>query len=178
MSRIGRKPVVVPSGVKASLQGRNLNVQGPKGKLDLSVNPRMKVTVKDNQVLVERPTDVRTDRALHGLTRSLIQNMMNGVTQGYIKELEIVGVGFKAVVKGKILNLALGYTHPIDFDIPEGIEIKCPNPTRVSVTGANKQQVGQVASEIRGFYEPEPYKGKGIHYVGEVIRRKQGKTVG
>lgn len=178
MSRIGRKPVAVPNTVKANVQGRNVSLQGPKGKLDLTVHPRLKVSFADNNIQVERPTDVRTDRALHGLTRSLIQNMVTGVTQGFIKELEIVGVGFKAVVKGRILNLALGYTHPIDYEIPEGIEIKCPNPTRVSVTGTDKQKVGQVAAEIRMFYKPEPYKGKGIHYVGEVIRRKQGKTVG
>lgn len=178
MSRIGRKPVVVPGGVKVALQGQTLNVQGPKGKLELDIHPRMKINVKAEQVSVERPTDIRTDRALHGLTRSLIQNMVSGVTQGYMKELEIVGVGFKAQVKGRILNLALGFTHPIDFSIPEGVEIKCPNPTRVVVSGIDKQKVGETAAQIRRFYEPEPYKGKGIHYVGEVIRRKQGKTVG
>ncbi len=178
MSRIGKKPIVVPSGVKVTAQGINLSVQGPKGKLDMKVHPRLKIAVAADKVEVTRPTDQRQDRALHGLTRSLIQNMVTGVTQGYMKELEIVGVGFKAIVKGKILNLALGYTHPIDFNIPEGIEIKCPNPTRVVVSGMDKQKVGQVSAEIRGFYEPEPYKGKGIHYVGEVIRRKQGKTVG
>lgn len=178
MSRIGKKPVVVPAGVKVALQGQHLNVQGPKGKSDLSVHPRLKVSVKDNQIAVERPTNVRTDRALHGLTRSLIQNVVTGVTQGYSKDLDIVGVGFKAQLKGKVLNLALGYTHPIDYQIPEGIEIKCVTPTRINVSGVDKQKVGQVAAEIRGFYEPEPYKGKGIHYVGEVIRRKQGKTVG
>lgn len=178
MSRIGKKPVLLPSGVKASLQGRLLNLQGPKGKLDLQVHPRLKVDVSANQVVVSRPTNIRTDRALHGLTRSLIQNMMTGVTQGFMKELEIVGVGFKAQVKGRVLNLAVGYTHPIDYQIPDGIEIKCPNPTRIMVTGLDKQKVGQVAAEIRLFYKPEPYKGKGIHYVGEVIRRKQGKTVG
>lgn len=178
MSRIGKKPVVLPATVKASLQGRQLNIQGPKGKLELKIHPRLKVEVKENQISVERPTDIRTDRALHGLTRSLVQNMVNGVTQGYIKELEIVGVGFKATLKGKILNLMLGYTHPIDYNIPEGIEIKCPNPTRISITGMDKQSVGQVAAEIRGYYEPEPYKGKGIRYVDEQIRRKQGKTVG
>lgn len=178
MSRIGKRPVVLPGTVKAMLQGRQISVQGPKGRLDLTVHPRLKVEIKENQVSVQRPTDIRTDRALHGLTRSLIQNMVHGVTQGYLKELEIVGVGFKAQVKGKILNLALGYTHPIDYNIPEGIEIKCPNPTRITITGMDKQSVGQVAAEIRGFYEPEPYKGKGIRYVGEVIRRKQGKTVG
>lgn len=178
MSRIGKKPIVVPGGVKVSVQGKNVSVQGPKGKLDFSVNPRVAVSVAGDKVEVKRPTDIRTDRALHGLTRSLIQNMIIGVTNGYLKELEIVGVGFKAAIKGKVLNLALGYTHPIDYNIPDGIEIKCPNPTRVSVSGADKQKVGQVAAEIRGYYEPEPYKGKGIHYVGEVIRRKQGKTVG
>ncbi len=178
MSRIGRKPVVVPDTVKVTVQGQKVNVQGPKGKLDLSVHPRLKVSFKDKQISVERPTDARTDRALHGLTRSLVQNMVLGVTQGYLKELEIVGVGFKAQLKGKVLSMALGYTHPIDYNIPEGIEIKCPNHTRIAVSGVDKQQVGQVAAELRGFYEPEPYKGKGIHYVGEVIRRKQGKTVG
>ncbi len=178
MSRVGKKPITLPATVKISMQGKNLTVQGPKGKLNLDIHNRIAVTVKDNKVEVTRPSDDRTDRALHGLTRSLIQNMVQGVTEGYVKDLEIVGVGFKAQVKGKILNLALGYTHPIDYNIPEGIEIKCPNPTRVNVTGLDKQKVGQVAAEIRGFYEPEPYKGKGIHYVGEVIRRKQGKKVG
>lgn len=178
MSRIGKKPVTVPAGVKVDVKGQNLTVQGPKGSMTLAVHPRLKVSVKDNQVSVERPTDIRTDRALHGLTRSLIQNNIVGVTQGYSKDLDIVGVGFKAQIKGKILNLALGYTHPIDYAIPDGIEIKCPNQTRISVSGVDKQKVGQAAADIRGFYEPEPYKGKGIHYVGEVIRRKQGKTVG
>ena len=178
MSRIGKKPVVVPEGVKVDVKGQHLNFQGPKGKTEFNVHPRLKVSVKDNQISIQRATDIRTDRALHGLSRSLIQNIIIGVTQGYSKDLDIVGVGFKAQLKGKVLNLALGYTHPIDYDIPEGIEIKCPNQTRISVSGIDKQKVGQVAADIRGFYEPEPYKGKGIHYVGEVIRRKQGKTVG
>lgn len=178
MSRIGRKPVMLPSGVKAQLSGRNLNVQGPKGKMDLSVHPRITVKVMEQEVEVTRPTDLRTDRALHGLTRSLIQNMVSGVTQGYSKELDIEGVGFKAQVKGNILSLLLGFTHPIDFKIPEGIQIKCTTPTHVVITGVDKQLVGQVAAEIRLFHEPEPYKGKGIRYTGEVIRRKQGKTVG
>lgn len=178
MSRIGKKPVAVPAGVKVDIKGQKVTIQGPKGTMAFSVHPRLKVSLKDNQVSVERPTDVRTDRALHGLTRSLIQNNIVGVTQGYAKDLDIVGVGFKAQVKGKVLNLALGYTHPIDYVIPEGLEIKCPNQTRISVSGVDKQKVGQAAADIRGFYEPEPYKGKGIHYVGETIRRKQGKTVG
>lgn len=178
MSRIGKKPVVIPAGVKADLKGRVFHLQGPKGKLDLEVHPRIKVEIKDSQVLISRPTDIRTDRALHGLTRSLIQNMMQGVTEGFLKELEIIGVGFKAQVKGKILNLALGYTHPIDFSIPDGVEVKCPNPTRVSISGPDKCLVGEVAARIRRYHKPEPYKGKGILYVGEKIRRKQGKTVG
>ena len=178
MSRIGKKPVMIPSAVKVNLQGRQLSLQGPKGRLELSIHPRMKVTVKDDRIEVERPTNLRTDRALHGLTRSLIQNMASGVTEGYSKELEIVGVGFKAQVKDRALNLSLGFTHPIAYQIAEGIEIKCPHPTKIVVSGSDKQKVGQAAAEIRGFYEPEPYKGKGIHYVGEVIRRKQGKTVG
>lgn len=178
MSRIGRRPVVLPKTVKANLQGQKISVEGPKGKLELSVHPRIKVAVSASQIDVTRPTDIRTDRALHGLTRSLIQNMVLGVTDGFKKELEIEGVGFKAQVKGKILNLLLGFTHPIDFNIPDGIEIKCAKPTQITVTGADKQKVGQAAAEIRGYFEPEPYKGKGIHYVGEQIRRKQGKTVG
>lgn len=178
MSRIGRRPVVLPKTVKANLQGQKISVEGPKGKLELSVHPRIKVAVSASQIDVTRPTDIRTDRALHGLTRSLIQNMVLGVTDGFKKELEIEGVGFKAQVKGKILNLLLGFTHPIDFNIPDGIEIKCAKPTQITVTGADKQKVGQAAAEIRGYLEPEPYKGKGIHYVGEQIRRKQGKTVG
>jgi large subunit ribosomal protein L6 len=178
MSRIGKRPVTIPGNVKLNLQGKTLRVEGPKGKLEMQVHPRMNVEVKNNEVLVARPTDMRTDRALHGLTRSLIQNMVSGVANGYKKELEIVGVGFKAVVKGRTLSLNLGFTHPIDYHIPDGVTVSCPNPTRVEISGADKQQVGQAAAEIRGFYEPEPYKGKGIMYVGEQIRRKQGKTVG
>jgi large subunit ribosomal protein L6 len=178
MSRVGKKAVLIPEKVKVEIQGRALSVQGPKGKLAMTVHPRMKVQISDKEVKVERPTDLRTDRALHGLTRSLIQNMMLGVTAGYTRELEIEGVGFKAAVKGKVLNIALGYTHPIDYQIPEGIEIKCPVPTKVVITGMDKQLVGQVASNIRCYHKPEPYKGKGIRYAGEVVRRKQGKTVG
>lgn len=178
MSRIGKKPVVLPSGVKASMEGRKLTIQGPKGKLSADIHPRIEVASQPTQIEFKRATDNRIDRSLHGLTRSIAQNMVRGVVEGYVKELEIVGVGFKAVVKGKVLNLALGFSHPIDYQIPEGIEIKCPNPTRVSITGLDKQKVGQVAAEIRRFHKPEPYKGKGIAYVGEQIRRKQGKTVG
>ena len=178
MSRVGKKPIIVPDSVKVSLQGQTLNLEGPKGKLNLNLHPRIKASFKDKKFEFTRSTNIKTDRELHGLTRSLVQNMVLGVTDGFKKELEIIGVGFKAVVKGKVLDLALGFTHPILYEIPQGITIVCPNPTRVVVTGTDKKMVGQVAADIRGFYKPEPYKGKGIHYVGEVIRRKQGKTVG
>ena len=143
----------------------------------MSVHPRITVKVEGTEVKVTRPTDIRTDRALHGLTRSLIQNMVLGVTQGYSKELEIVGVGMKAAVKDSVLTLLLGFTHPINYQFGKDVEIKCPKPTSITITGADKQRVGQVAAEIRGFMKPEPYKGKGIRYVGEYVRRKQGKTV-
>ncbi len=178
MSRIGKKPIVVPQGVKVAVQGQSLQVQGPKGTLHLSFHPRMKVELANNEVKVSRPTNLRTDRALHGLTRSLIQNMVLGVTKGYTKELEIVGVGVKAAVKGNTLSMSLGFTHPIDYAFSKDIEIKCPKPTQIVITGMDKQRVGQVAAEIRDYYKPEPYKGKGIRYVGEYVRRKQGKAVG
>ena len=176
MSRIGKKPISVPSNVKVGIAEGEVRVEGPKGKLNQRVHPRMKVSFRENTLLVERPTNIRTDRALHGLTRSLLQNMVRGVTEGYTKELEIEGVGYKAQVSGKRLILNLGFSHPIEYPIPEGIEIKTPKPTQVMVIGTDRQKVGQVAAEIRHFHEPEPYKGKGVRYVGEVIRRKQGKT--
>jgi large subunit ribosomal protein L6 len=177
MSRIGRKPVTIPEKVKVVVSGTTLKVQGPKGALEMNVHPRITVKVEGPLVNVTRPTDIRTDRALHGLTRSLIQNMVIGVTQGYSKELEIVGVGMKASVKGNILNLLLGFTHPIDYSFNKDVEIKCPKPTSIVITGADKQRVGQTAAEIRSFMKPEPYKGKGIRYLGEYVRRKQGKAV-
>jgi len=178
MSRIGRRPVVIPDKVKVELKAHDILVQGPKGKLNLEIHPRIKVEVKDKEIQVNRPTDLSADRSLHGMTRSLIQNMVLGVTEGFSKTLDIEGVGFKAEVKGKVLKLALGYTHPIEYAIPEGIEVKCTNPTQVVISGTNKQLVGQVAADVRGFHEPEPYKGKGIRYSDEQVRRKQGKKVG
>lgn len=177
MSRIGRKPVTIPEKVKVTVQGAALKVHGPKGELTLSVHPRIAVKVEGSEVKVARSTDIRTDRALHGLTRNLIQNMVVGVTQGYSKELEIVGVGMKASVKDGVLSLSLGFTHPIDYLFGKGVDIKCPKPTSILISGADKQRVGQVAAEIRSFMKPEPYKGKGIRYLGEHVRRKQGKTV-
>lgn len=177
MSRIGKKPILIPSNVKVGIAEGEVRVEGPKGKLQFRFHPRMKVGLRDNALVVERPTNIRTDRALHGLTRSLIQNMVQGVTDGYTKELEIEGIGYRAQVSGRKLILNLGFTHPIEYSIPEGIEIKAPKQTQIVVSGTDRQKVGQVAADIRGFHEPEPYKGKGIHYVGEVIRRKQGKTM-
>lgn len=177
MSRIGKKPVVLPEKVKAKMEGMNLTVEGPKGKLIQPIHPRIKLEIAANQIVVNRGTNIPSDRALHGLMRSLIANMIEGVTEGFKKDLELEGVGYKAQMKGKILNLLLGFTHPIDYEVPEGVEVKCPKPTIINVTGMDKQKVGQVAAEIRRFHKPEPYKGKGVRYAGEKIRRKQGKTV-
>ena len=177
MSRIGKKPVSLPSGVKASISGSSINIEGPKGKLAYSFKPDFKVEVKDSAVTVTRPSDLKQDKATHGLIRSLINNMVIGVTEGYKKELEITGVGFKAAVQGKVLNVQLSYTHPINYDIPEGISIETPKPTQIVIKGTDKAKVGEVAAEIRDYYRPEPYKGKGIKYVGEHVRRKAGKAV-
>ncbi len=167
---------MLPQGVKVQIEGPKVHVEGPKGKLDLNVHPRMKVAVTASQIDVSRPTNIPQDRALHGLTRTLIANMVTGVTQEFSKTLEIEGVGFKAQLLGKNLQLNLGFSHPIDFHIPEGIKIEVPKPTVVVVKGIDKVQVGQVTANIREFFEPEPYKGKGIRYVGEQIRRKAGKA--
>ncbi len=179
MSRIGKKPISIPDKVKVSVDKANIvTVEGPKGKLTLQVSPRIKIVVEDSTVKVERPTDLKMDRAMHGLYRSLINNMIIGVTQGYKKELEMVGVGYKAQVKGKELVLEVGFSHPVNYPIPEGISIQTPKPTQIVIEGIDKQQVGQVAAEIRKVRPPEPYKGKGIKYAGERIRRKAGKAAG
>ncbi len=176
MSRIGKRPVVIPQGVKVQISGSKLHVEGPKGKLDLNVHPRMKVVVEGAQVVVTRATNTTQDRSLHGLTRTLISNLIIGVTQEFSQALEIEGIGFKAALQGKNLQLLLGFSHPIDFVIPEGIKIEVPKPTNLLVKGVDKVLVGQTAANIRKFFEPEPYKGKGIRYAGEVIRRKAGKA--
>ncbi len=178
MSRIGKKPILIPQNVKAQVQGKKVTIEGPKGRLEFTCHPRMELKMEGQEIQVKRATNQPYDRALHGLTRSLINNMVKGVIDGYSKELEIEGVGFRAQLKGKALSLALGFSHPIEYVIPEGIKIEVPKPERLIVRGIDKCLVGQVAANIRKFYEPEPYKGKGIHYAGEVIRRKQGKTVG
>ena len=176
MSRIGKQPVEVPSGVDVKVQAGTITVKGPKGELNYTYNPAMTVKVEDGQVVVERPSDQKSDRALHGLTRSLISNMVEGVTEGFQKTLEIVGVGYRADMKGKSLTLNVGYSHPIQYTPMDGVTLECPDQTTVVVSGPDKQKVGQVAAEIRGFRPPEPYKGKGIRYKGEHIRRKAGKT--
>jgi large subunit ribosomal protein L6 len=178
MSRIGKRPVVIPQGVDVGLEGRRLSVKGPKGDLSLDVHPDMEVAIDDGSVTVTRPSEEGRHRALHGLTRTLVANMVEGVTNGFSRTLEIVGVGYRAEKRGSALGMSLGYSHPILYEPPEGIAIEVPNQTTVVVRGADKQVVGQVAAEIRGFRPPEPYKGKGIRYQGEQIRRKAGKTAG
>ncbi len=178
MSRIGKMPVDMPKGVEAKIDGQRLSVKGPKGSLEIDVHPEMKVVLDDGQIRVERPSDSKNHRALHGLSRSLIANMVTGVTDGFSKTLEIVGVGYRADAKGKAITLNVGYSHPIEYQPAEGVDLACPNQTTVVVSGIDKQKVGQAAAEIRGFRPPEPYKGKGIRYQGEHVRRKAGKTAG
>ena len=175
MSRIGRKPVVIPAGVEVKLDGHTLTVKGPKGTLTRTFHNRMNIAVENNEIIVTRPTDDKEDRSLHGLTRTLIHNMVEGVTNGFKKELEINGVGYRASKAGKVLTLNLGYSHPVEMTDPEGIE-SAVDGNKIIVSGIDKEKVGQYAAEIRDKRRPEPYKGKGIKYADEVIRRKVGKT--
>jgi large subunit ribosomal protein L6 len=175
MSRIGRKPVEIPDGVTVDVKPGHVNVKGPKGELDQEVSAEMKVEMTDGTLTVERPTDRGDHRALHGLTRSLIANMVLGVTEGYEKRLEIQGVGYRAQLRGTGLELSLGYSHPVSVEAPEGIEFEVPQPTEIVVRGIDKQQVGQIAADIRKRRPPEPYKGKGVRYSGEQVARKVGK---
>ena len=176
MSRIGRKPINIPAGVDVTVNGCEVTVKGPKGTLSQTFKPSMNIAVEGTTVVVTRPDDEKTNRSLHGLTRTLISNMITGVTEGYKKQLEINGVGYRAAKEGKKLVLNLGYSHPVHFDEPDGITFEVPNANTIIVNGANKQQVGQLASEIRGKRPPEPYLGKGIKYSDEKIRRKAGKA--
>jgi len=178
MSRIGRKPIAVPAGVEVTIDGSTVRVKGPKGELRQTFRPEMRIVHEDGKLRVERPSDAKTHRALHGLTRALLANMVQGVTEGFRKPLEIVGVGYRAEKRGDVLVLHLGYSHSIEYPQPEGITITTPNQTTVVVEGIDRQRVGQVAAEIRSFRPPEPYKGKGIRYQGEVVRRKAGKAGG
>ena len=176
MSRIGRKPVDVPDAVTVTIAPGNIAVKGPKGELTQTYSQDMTVSQEEGTILVARPTDRGPHRALHGLTRSLIANMVEGVTDGFEKRLEIQGVGYRAALKGKNLELALGFSHPVSIEAPEGIEFEVPQPTEIIVRGIDKQLVGQVAAEIRGYRRPEPYKGKGVRYENEQVRRKEGKS--
>jgi len=176
MSRIGRLPITVPSGVDVTIDGRNLTVKGPKGTLSRALHPDMTVSREDGTLVVTRPTEQKTHKQLHGLTRTLVNNMVVGVTDGYRKGLEITGVGYRAALNGKKLTLNLGYSHPIEIDPPEGITFEVENPTRLAVVGIDKELVGQIAAKVRATRKPEPYKGKGVRYAGEYIRRKAGKA--
>lgn len=178
MSRIGRKPIDIKKGVTVEISDGTIKVKGPKGELTQSYDKRINIKVENNQVILTRTSDEKQVRALHGLYRALIQNMINGVTDGYTKKLEIVGVGYRAEWKGRGLQLALGFSHPIFFIPPKEVKIDVPAPTNIVVSGIDKQLVGQIAAKIRSFRPPEPYNGKGIRYEGEQIIRKAGKTAG
>jgi large subunit ribosomal protein L6 len=176
MSRIGKQPIPVPCGVTVSVDGSTVRVKGPKGEMAQTFRPEMKIALEDGVLTVERPTESKQDRALHGLTRALLANMVTGVTTGYRKALELVGVGYKAEKKGKNLVLTVGYSHPVEYPEAAGLTITTPAPTQIVVEGIDKQQVGQAAAEIRSVRPPEPYKGKGIRYQGEHVRRKAGQA--
>ena len=176
MSRIGKKPVAIPSGVTVTVGATDVTVKGPKGSLSIPVPSMCKVTQENNEITVTRNSDDKFARASHGTTRAHLNNMINGVTAGFTKELEIVGVGYKAEAKGQMLTLTIGFSHLVNFSVPEGVTVETPEPTKIKVSGIDRQAVGQVAAEIRGVRPPEPYKGKGIKYVDEHIQRKAGKS--
>jgi len=175
MSRIGRLAIPIPQGVSVEVAGSHVAVSGPKGTLERDLSPELRIIKDDGVLRVERPSDEKRARELHGLTRTLLANMVIGVTDGFRKSLEITGVGYRAQVQGKDLNLSLGYSHEVKYAIPSDIKIECPKPTEIVISGADKQKVGQVAAEIREFRKPEPYKGKGVKYSDEYIHRKEGK---
>jgi large subunit ribosomal protein L6 len=176
MSRIGKQPVPVPAGVDVTINGQQLSVKGPKGMLELAVPEPIKVSQDDGAIVVTRPDDERHNRSLHGLSRTLVANLVTGVTQGYTTKMEIFGVGYRVVQKGNTLEFSLGYSHPVVIEAPDGITFAVETPTRFSVSGIDKQKVGQISANIRRLRRPDPYKGKGVRYEGEQIRRKVGKT--
>ncbi|MFA5724947.1 MAG: 50S ribosomal protein L6 [Candidatus Omnitrophota bacterium] len=176
MSRIGKKLIVIPKDVKVEVKDRVVSVEGVKGKLNMCLSPRINLEIKDGQILVRRVADTKMDKSLHGLSRALIVNMIKGVTEGYVRELEIIGVGFKAAVQGNSLNMSLGFSHPVNFQIPPGITVETPKPTQIVVRGIDKQLIGKVSTEIRAIFPPEPYKGKGIRFAGEYVKKKVGKA--
>jgi len=176
MSRIGKKPVIIPKDVRVEVKEGEVLVNGPKGNLKQRLSGRISLDIKDGQLSVKRQANTKLDKSLHGLYRALIFNMIKGVTEGYVKQLEINGVGFRAQSQGNNLNMQLGFSHQVNFSIPEGIEIETPKPTQIIVRGTDKQLVGEVSSEIRAIFPPEPYKGKGIRYLGEYVKKKIGKA--
>jgi large subunit ribosomal protein L6 len=177
MSRIGKQPIALPPKVKVEVKGQKVHVEGPKGKLDWELPARTSAKVADGKVVVARDGEDAQAKALHGLSRALINNMVKGVSDGFMKKLEIQGVGFKAAVQGKVVNMSLGYSHPINYLIPDQIKVTVDENTKITIEGPDRQVVGQVAAELRGFYPPEPYKGKGVRYSDERVERKEGKTV-
>jgi large subunit ribosomal protein L6 len=177
MSRIGKQPIAIPPKVKVEVKGQKVLVEGPKGKLDWELPHRTSLKVEGDKIVVSRSGDDAQSKALHGLSRALVNNMVKGVAEGFVKKLEIQGVGFKAAVNGKVVNLTLGYSHPINYNIPDQIKVTVEENTKLTIEGPDKKVVGQVASEIRSYYPPEPYKGKGVRYAGEHVPRKEGKTV-
>jgi large subunit ribosomal protein L6 len=177
MSRIGKQPIAIPAKVKVDVRGSKVFVEGPKGKLDMEIPRRTSLKIEGGNITVNRDGDDAEARAMHGLSRALVNNLVRGVSDGYVKKLEINGVGFKAAVQGKVVNMSLGYSHPINYDIPDQIKVTVEENTKITIEGPNKQVVGQVAAELRSFYPPEPYKGKGVKYSDERIERKEGKTV-
>jgi large subunit ribosomal protein L6 len=176
MSRIGRMPIVVPAGVTVKVDGNLVSVKGPKGELSRTIPQEMILDITDGAILVKRPSEEKQHRSLHGLTRTLVANMVTGVTKGFSKNLEITGVGYRAAKAGTKLNLTLGFSHPVEVDPPQGLTIDVPAPNRIVVSGIDKESVGALAAKIRSYREPEPYKGKGVRYEGEVVRRKVGKA--
>ncbi len=178
MSRIGNNPIPVPAGVTVKIDGTTSVVKGPKGEHKQHIPVGLAFEEKDGLLTITRPDESKTAKARHGLVRALIANQVTGVTEGFVKKLEIIGVGYRAVVKGKVLDLQLQFSHPVEYPIPDGIQINCPDNTHIEVSGVDKQRVGQVAAEIRAYRKPEPYKGKGIRYVGETVIRKAGKAAG
>jgi large subunit ribosomal protein L6 len=177
MSRIGKQPIAIPPKVKVEVKGQKVFVEGPKGKLDWELPHRTSLKVADGKIVVSRAGDDAVSKSLHGTSRALINNMVKGVSEGFVEKLEIQGVGFKAAVTGKVVNLTLGFSHPINYDIPDQIKVTVEENTKLTIEGPDKRVVGLVAAEIRGFYPPEPYKGKGVRYAGEHVQRKEGKTV-
>jgi large subunit ribosomal protein L6 len=176
MSRIGRLPIQVPSGVEVTIDGRSVTVKGPRGELSRELHPDMMLRREDDTIVVSRPSDAKPHRQLHGLTRTLVNNMVTGVTEGYRKGLEISGVGYRAALVGQKLQLNLGFSHPVEIEPPAGISFEVENPTRLAVVGIDKELVGAVAAKVRSSRKPEPYKGKGVRYAGEYVRRKAGKA--